>query len=110
MQAEGNGADGAHVGGDLFAALAVSPCGCPFKNPVAVTEGKRIAIDLQLAHQFQWTAEGAIDRAEEPLIPSVEIVAIERIVQTEQSDAVLNVREALGGSAPHPLGGAIGGF
>ena len=46
LQAEGNGADGAHVGGDLFAALAVSPCGCPFKNPVAVTEGKRVAIDF----------------------------------------------------------------
>ena len=49
-QAERNCADGAHVGGDLLAALAVSPCGCPFENPVAVTEGKRVAIDFQLTH------------------------------------------------------------
>ena len=53
VQAQGDGADGAHVGGDLFSLLTVpARCG-PNEHAFFVAQCEGVAIDFEFSHHRQ---------------------------------------------------------
>ena len=108
LQAQRNRTDGAHIRGDLFTAAAISPGGSSFEHAMPVTEGQGVAVDLQLAHHLQGCVGGSVQNFEKPLVPGAEVVAVEGVVEAEQTNAVLHAAEPICRCSSHALGGAIG--
>ena len=109
LQAQRHRGNGAHVGGDLLAFLAIAAGGGPHQHPVFVTERQRVAVDLELAHHRQGGAGIAIEHFQQPAVPGLEFFGVEGVVEAEQADAMAHARESLGRCTAHPLGGTVGG-
>ena len=101
VQAQGNGADGAHVGGDLFSLFAV-PARCGSNEyAVFVAQGESVAIDFEFSHHGQgrrWSffCWCAVKHLEQPAIPAVELVTVKRVVEAEQGNPVAHTAEPFG--------------
>ena len=108
LQPQRNRADRAHVGGDLFTAAAIAPGGGPLQHPIAVAQGQGVAVNFQFPHQGQAGVAGTVQHLEQPLVPGLQVVAVEGVVEAEHAHAVLNAGEPLRRSSAHPLGGAVG--
>ncbi len=111
-EGEGDGADGADVGGDVFAGGAVAageaaqeagaslPCG-------AVVEGEREAVELVFADVLEGI--GAVERGGDTVGPGAELGFVVGVVEREHGAGVGDLCEAVLGLAADALGGAVGG-
>ena len=107
MQAQGNGAHGADVGGDVFAGRTVAPRGRLDQHAVFVTQADGQAVELQfggIAHFLQ-----AFQPVAHPLIEGFDIFIGKAIAQRQHRDFMAHRLELRQGACPHTLCGGVGG-
>ena len=110
-QHQGHGHDGADVGGDVLAHLAVTARGAHREAPVLIGEGDGQAVDLGLHH----VAHGApghallLEHRGEAAVPLAQFLIATGVRQAEHRLQVTMGREPAGRLRPHALGGRIGG-
>ena len=112
VQSQRNRSDGAHIRSDLLTLFAVPAGGAPGQQPVLVTEGEGIAIDLEFPNHGQ-RRQGSfstwffVEHLQQAGVPAAQFFRAEGIVETEQRDAVSHAGESFGGRSSHPLSRAV---
>ena len=99
--------DGAHIGGDLLTAAAITAGGGAHQHPIGVAQGQGIAIDLELADVLALKLRAVLQLAPQASIPGLQFFGVEGVIEAEHANAVLNACEPLSGRAAYPLGGAV---
>ncbi len=107
LQSQRHRLDGAHVGGDLLTAAAISAGGGAHQHPIGVAQGQGIAIDLELADVLALALRVVLQLAPQASIPGLQLFGVEGVIKAEHADAVLNAAEPLSWRAAHPLGGTV---
>ena len=103
-QAQGNGANGAHVGGYVLAPVAITPGGALHQAAIFVTQADGQAIQLGLG------AVGHLFHPKKLAHPFVEIrqfPVAEGVAQGQHGDLVTHLGKFLEGFSPHSLGGRV---
>ena len=101
---EGDGVNGAQVGGNVLADHAVAPGGPLHEYTVFVGQGHGQAVDLQLTDHVEIGVVREVPGAPAPLLQTVEI---EGIGQAQHGTAVLHLGKGCRRSGPGALGRGV---
>ena len=100
--------DGGHVGGHVLAEPSVTAGGRPGETSVLVQQVDREPVHLQLAEVAGPGDLLLAELTDGPLGPTVQLLAVEHVVQAEQPHRVLDRRERGGRRTAHLLGRRVG--
>ena len=105
-EGEGDGADGAEVGGDVLAATAVAAGSALDEGSPLVGQGDGEAVDLRLGGEGEVVAAGAFGGA---AVPVGKVIVGGGVGEAEKGAAVLDRGEGLEGGGAHAQRGGVGG-
>ena len=103
----GNGADGSHIQGDVFAGNAVAARQALFKHAVAIDEVQGEAVDFDLAAHGQGLGFGPIKVANHRIVPILELFDGEDVIKAHHAAGVAHGGEVVGEGAADAMGGRL---
>ena len=101
-QARRDRANCTQVGGDVLAHASVAAGGTAHEDAVPIEKRHRQSVDLELAHEVEVVAAGALQTAQ----PRSQLVGGKNVVERQHGRRVLDGRKQLGTLAAHALGWA----